>query len=90
VVQIRIPCRASDGAWLDPGPWERLLALQCRPGSRLIRGLGDALAREFQRELSPTADALCYADMTTGPDGQDLEMHARLAEIRRGMARNTL
>ncbi|WP_112605414.1 HD domain-containing protein [Micromonospora noduli] len=46
------------------------------------RGLGDVLRSEFPQEDSPTADALWYADMTTGPDGQDLAVEERLAEIR--------
>ncbi|MEO3775458.1 HD domain-containing protein [Micromonospora sp. B11E3] len=46
------------------------------------RGLGDALAAEFPREESITSDALWFADMTTGPDGQDLTPEERLAEVR--------
>ncbi|MFU8854908.1 HD domain-containing protein [Micromonospora sp. SL1-18] len=46
------------------------------------RGLGSALAAEFDREESPTSDALWYADMTTGPDGQNFSATQRLAEIR--------
>jgi HD domain len=46
------------------------------------RGLAEVLSEEFEREQSPTADALWYSDMTTGPDGQSLDVHARLAEIR--------
>jgi putative nucleotidyltransferase with HDIG domain len=46
------------------------------------RGLEDALLAEFAREESPTSDALWFADMTTGPDGQDLTAAERLAEIR--------
>ncbi|WP_446214699.1 HD domain-containing protein [Micromonospora sp. IBSANI012] len=46
------------------------------------RGLGDALASEFPLETSATSDALWYADMTTGPDGQDFTVQERLAEIR--------
>ncbi|RKN24322.1 HD domain-containing protein [Micromonospora musae] len=46
------------------------------------RGLGDVLAAEFPREESPTSDALWFADMTTGPDGQNLSPEERLAEIR--------
>lgn len=46
------------------------------------RGLGDELRAEFVREESPTADALWYADMTTGPDGQPFDVGQRLAEIR--------
>ncbi|MEU7923924.1 HDIG domain-containing metalloprotein [Micromonospora sp. NPDC049801] len=46
------------------------------------RGLRQALVSEFPREESATSDALWYADMTTGPDGQDLSVDERLAEIR--------
>ncbi|MGC4851050.1 HD domain-containing protein [Micromonospora sp. DT15] len=46
------------------------------------RGLGAMLAAEFPPEESPTADALWFADMTTGPDGQDFTVDERLAEIR--------
>lgn len=46
------------------------------------RGLDRVLEAEFEREESPVSDALCYADMTTGPDGQSLEVLERLAEIR--------
>ncbi|MFI7301677.1 HD domain-containing protein [Micromonospora aurantiaca] len=46
------------------------------------RGLGDVLRQEFPQERSPLADALWFADMTTGPDGQDLTAEERLAEIR--------
>ncbi|MET7468417.1 HD domain-containing protein [Micromonospora sp. NPDC005599] len=46
------------------------------------RGLKPALMAEFPLEQSPTSDALWFADMTTGPDGQDLTVDERLAEIR--------
>jgi hypothetical protein len=46
------------------------------------RGVGDELRREFPGAESPLVDALWYADMTTGPDGQDLSVQARLAEVR--------
>lgn len=46
------------------------------------RGLGDVLMREFVQEESPTSDALWFADMTTGPDGQNFTVKERLAEIR--------
>jgi hypothetical protein len=46
------------------------------------RGLDVALAEEFPREEGAVADALCFSDMTTGPDGQDFEVLERLAEIR--------
>jgi hypothetical protein len=46
------------------------------------RGLAEVLANEFPRQGSATADALWFADMTTGPDGQDLTVQERLEEIR--------
>jgi HD superfamily phosphodiesterase len=46
------------------------------------RGLGGALMAEFPLEEFATSDALWFADMTTGPDGQDLTVEERLAEIR--------
>jgi hypothetical protein len=46
------------------------------------RGLLKELSGEFAHERSPTADALWYCDMTTGPDGQTLLAAARLDEIR--------
>ncbi len=44
------------------------------------RGFADRL-RAFPRETSLVADALLYADMTSGPDGQDLSVVARMDEI---------
>ncbi len=44
------------------------------------RGFADSL-RAFPRETSPVADALLYADMRSGPDGQDFTVGARLDEI---------
>ena len=44
------------------------------------RGLVDALA-EFAPEDGPVLDALTYADMTTGPAGQRVELEERIAEI---------
>ena len=46
------------------------------------RGLVDVLRSEFDAEQSPTADALCFCDMTTGPDGGHVDARSRLAEIR--------
>ncbi|MFG3638784.1 HD domain-containing protein [Micromonospora sp. NPDC047762] len=46
------------------------------------RGLSEALKKEFPFEESTVADTLWYADMTTGPDGQNLSAEDRLAEIR--------
>ncbi|MEU4339570.1 HD domain-containing protein [Micromonospora lupini] len=77
-----------DGArWLArSGATPRLAALvahhSCASYEAEIRGLGDVLAAEFPREESATSDALWFSDMTTGPDGQDLSVEARLAEIR--------
>ncbi len=44
------------------------------------RGFADRLAI-FPRETSLVADALLYADMRTGPDGQDFSVEARMDEI---------
>ena len=44
------------------------------------RGFADRL-KAFPRETSLVADALLYADMTSGPDGQDFSVGARLDEI---------
>ncbi len=46
------------------------------------RGLLQPLVDEFARDESLTADVLWWADMTTGPDGQDFDVVERLAEIR--------
>jgi hypothetical protein len=47
------------------------------------RGLADALQSEFPAESSDVADVLTYADMTVGPEGQDLTVERRLEEILR-------
>jgi putative nucleotidyltransferase with HDIG domain len=79
---------ALDGArWLRRhGFPDRIAALvahhSCAADEAEERGLGQALASEFPREESAVSDALWYADMTTGPDGQDLTVDERLAEIR--------
>jgi putative nucleotidyltransferase with HDIG domain len=75
-----------DGArWLaERGFHPRVTALVAHHSCAIIeadeRGLADQLSREFPREQSPTADALWYCDMTTGPDGRDLQVQDRLAE----------
>ena len=48
-----------------------------------LRGLSEQLHAEFPRERSTVADALWYADLTTGPDGQRVTVDERLAEIER-------
>ena len=79
---------ALDGArWLRDHGWSfRVAALVAHHSCALFeaeeRGLAAELSMEFEQERSITADALWYVDMTTGPDGQDLEVTARLAEIR--------
>jgi len=44
------------------------------------RGLVDELA-QFEPEDGPLLDALTYADMTTGPAGQRVDLEERIAEI---------
>ncbi|MFF5054719.1 HDIG domain-containing metalloprotein [Micromonospora sp. NPDC000663] len=79
---------ALDGArWVrQQGFPDRIAALvahhSCAVHEADERGLGHALASEFPREETAVSDALWYADMTTGPDGQDLTVDERLAEIR--------
>src|SRR5262245_37642981 len=76
-----------DGArWLRrQGFDERVVGLvahhSCAHLEAAERGLAEELASEFTREESAVADALWYADMTTGPDGQDFEVTVRLDEI---------
>jgi putative nucleotidyltransferase with HDIG domain len=45
------------------------------------RGLAHVLAREFDPPPRPLADALTFCDMTTSPDGEQVHVHRRLAEI---------
>ncbi|MDG4795446.1 HD domain-containing protein [Micromonospora sp. WMMD1082] len=78
---------------LDGGRWlrrahhdDRVAALVAHHSCAWLeaeeRGLDKVLTAEFAREDTPVTDALCFCDLTTGPDGQDFEVHARLAEIR--------
>jgi HD superfamily phosphodiesterase len=48
-----------------------------------VRGLERELLAEFDREESPTADALVYCDMTTGPSGERVGFVERMDEIER-------
>lgn len=63
---------------------ERLVALVAHHSNAILeadlRGL-DAELREFADEGTPVRDALWYCDMVTGPDGQRLTVHDRIAEI---------
>jgi len=45
------------------------------------RGLASQLVGEFPAVEGLVSDALTYADMTTSPDGEPVEVHQRLAEI---------
>jgi hypothetical protein len=45
------------------------------------RGLADVLTREFAPPPQPLADALTFCDMTTSPDGDQVQVIRRLAEI---------
>ena len=76
------------GRWLLANGWPRRIAALVAHHSCAIfeaeeRGLAEELRAEFDQEHSPTADALWYSDMTTGPDGEALAVPDRLAEVRR-------
>ncbi|MEU7176289.1 HD domain-containing protein [Micromonospora tulbaghiae] len=79
---------ALDGArWLvSQGFCPRLAGLvahhSCASYEADERGLSEAIWAEFPREESVVSDVLWFADMTTCPDGQDLTVGERLAEIR--------
>jgi HD domain len=45
------------------------------------RRLAHVLTREFPPPPLPLADALTFCDMTTSPDGENVPVHNRLAEI---------
>ena len=45
------------------------------------RGLSDQLTSEFPLVGGLVSDAMTYADMTTTPDGEPVEVEQRLAEI---------
>jgi hypothetical protein len=45
------------------------------------RGLAGLLRREFGAAPQPLADALTFCDMTTSPDGEQVHVGRRLAEI---------
>ncbi len=80
---------ALDGArWLVRHGWdepvtELVANHSCALYEAQERGLAEALATEFPRRRTPTADALWYADMTTGPLGQTMTVRERLQEIRK-------
>jgi hypothetical protein len=45
------------------------------------RGFESALLREFDVPPEPLAEALVYCDITTGPNGDQVDVHQRLADI---------
>jgi putative nucleotidyltransferase with HDIG domain len=55
-----------------------------------LRGLSGPLNAEFACERSAAADALWWADLTTGPDGESVTATERLAEIERRYGPNHL
>jgi putative nucleotidyltransferase with HDIG domain len=75
-----------DGAvWLSKAGFDdRVSALvayhTCADIEAEERGFAETL-KAFPHERSLVADALLYADMTSGPDGQDMSVGARLDEI---------
>jgi putative nucleotidyltransferase with HDIG domain len=77
-----------DGArWLRAhGCDERVVRMVANHSAAIVeadlRGLGGQLAAEFPHTSSVLTDALWYADLTTGPDGQTLTIGGRLDEIR--------
>lgn len=75
-----------DGArWLRARDWdERITGLVAHCSFAIIeaelRGCREELAAEFPDEDSAVTQALCYCDMTTGPDGESLNVESRIAE----------
>lgn len=69
------------------GAPDRLCRLVAHHTSAIVeaeaRGLAGELAAEFPPEHSAVADALTYADLTVGPQGQTTTVEERLAEILR-------
>jgi hypothetical protein len=82
----RLPCARWGAVASIAGFDERIASLvanhSCAVFEAAERGVLAALVDEFPAEESPTRDALWYADMTTGPAGEDLDVADRLAEIR--------
>jgi hypothetical protein len=84
---VRLGFHPLDGARYlrDLGASERLCGLVAHHSGAAIeaklRGLDAFLGAEFPREQSAVADALWYADLTTGPGGEALTVEERLAEI---------
>jgi putative nucleotidyltransferase with HDIG domain len=64
-----------------------LCRLVAHHSGALIEATERGLGTDFGRDLKPAprdlADALTYCDMTTGPDGQEMTVRKRIAEVRR-------
>ncbi len=71
-----------DTARADPLLCRLVAHHSCAQAEADERGLGDDLSREFRPAPQNLADALIYADMTTSPDGQHIDVRDRIAEIR--------
>jgi hypothetical protein len=76
-----------DGArWLRSLGHERLARIVAHHSEArfelTLRGGGDQLAA-YEREESPTTDALTYCDLTTGPTGLAMAFEDRIAEVER-------
>ncbi|MEU4763389.1 HD domain-containing protein [Actinosynnema sp. NPDC023794] len=75
------------------GASERLCALvarhSCAYSEAELRGLTLELA-QWPDEQTSTRDALWWADMTTGPDGESVSVHQRIAEIQARYGPNDL
>jgi HD domain len=70
-----------DVAGVDPLLCRLVANHSCALIEATERGLGKDLAREFAPAPLHLGDALTYCDMTTGPDGRDLTVRRRIAEI---------
>jgi putative nucleotidyltransferase with HDIG domain len=70
----------------DQGVDERVVNLVAHHSHAIVeaeeRGADRELLAEFPLDPSLPHDALCFCDMTTGPDGQQMVVRHRLAEIR--------
>ncbi len=76
-----------DGArWLRSLGYERLARIVAHHSEArfelTLRGGRDELAA-YEREESPTTDALTYCDLTTGPTGLAMAFEDRIAEVER-------
>jgi hypothetical protein len=71
-----------DVAQADPMACRLVAHHSCALIEAAERGLAARLSREFRPAPQRLADALIYCDMTTGPNGQHMDVRDRIAEIR--------